>query len=68
MKLTPVISEKSLKLAKDGGYTFMVDKGLNNATRKIIDVRQQNFSKRVWSALPPEKQQVVKASLPQIKK
>jgi large subunit ribosomal protein L23 len=28
MKLTPVISEKSLGLAKSGKYTFRVDRGL----------------------------------------
>ena len=29
MKVTPILTEKSLNLAKDGKYTFVVDVGLN---------------------------------------
>lgn len=46
----------------------LVDKGYNYAINKIKDVRQQNFSKRVWSALPADKQQIIKASMPQVRK
>jgi large subunit ribosomal protein L23 len=29
MKVTPILTEKSLNVAKDGKYTFVVDTGLN---------------------------------------
>ena len=38
MKLEPVITEKSSKLAEEGKYTFRVDKGLNKfEIKKIIE-------------------------------
>lgn len=38
MKLIPVISEKSLKLAKEGNYTFMVEKRLGKyEIRKLVE-------------------------------
>lgn len=43
MKIEPVITEKSLNLAKEGKYTFWVGKGLNksqikNLVEKLFDV------------------------------
>ncbi len=38
MKLKPVISEKSLELAKSGKYTFRVDRGLKKGQiEKLIE-------------------------------
>jgi large subunit ribosomal protein L23 len=38
MKLIPVITEKSLKDAKEGKYTFRVDKGMDKfAVKKLIE-------------------------------
>ncbi len=37
MKLTPVLTEKSLDQAKDGNYTFLVDTKLNKyQIRKLV--------------------------------
>lgn len=38
MKLTPILTEKSLNIAKEGKYTFVVDPKLNKEEiRKLID-------------------------------
>ena len=36
MKLEPIITEKTLEQAKDGNYTFRVEKGLNKNQIKLL--------------------------------
>lgn len=38
MKLTPVLTEKSLSLAKEGNYTFWVDRRMNkNQIKRMVE-------------------------------
>jgi len=40
----------------------------NRFKQNVVNMRQQNFAKRVWSALPSNEQQTIRAALPPVKK
>ncbi len=45
MNITPILTEKSLSLAKDGGYSFILDKGL--AKPEIVKLINQVYGVHV---------------------